>query len=157
MKTSVLDATEAQLRRAQAKLTFLGPQTKPIPSIVLFTEGYAPSLDAFVPYHRSRRTYAVDDLPYTLRLAVSSAELMRMLRAAKALLVGPTSSGPELVSFTVVNETPSRAGEEFVIQESVVERFYKAAIGALDPKNSAARQALSAQAANVGVDAKLLP
>ena len=69
MNSVILDATENQLRRSQAKLTFLGPQTKPIPTVVLFAEGHVPSMETFVRYHHARRPYENDDLPYTGRVA----------------------------------------------------------------------------------------
>jgi hypothetical protein len=153
MNTSVLEITADQLRTAQAKLTFLGPQSKPVPTVVFFIEGHLPSMEAFIPWHRSRRPYENDDLPYTVKFAVSRAEFMRLLQAERGLLAGSSSSGGEFISFTVVVETPSGgAGEEFTIREPLLEEFYKTAIGAMNPDNSAARQGLSGQATKMGLN-----
>ncbi len=152
MNASVFDATADQLRTAQAKLTFLGPQSKPIPTVVFFIEGHSPLMDAFVPFHRSRRPYENDDLPYTVKFAVSPAEFVRLLRTEKGLLAGSSSSGAEFLSFTVVVETPSgRAGEEFTIREPLLKEFYQTAIGAMNPDKLAARQSLSDQATKIGL------
>ena len=153
MNTSVLDATEDQLRNSQAKLTFVGPQTKPIPTVVFHAEGYAPSMDAFVRFHHSGRSYQNDELPNTIQFAVSPSEFMRFLRAVKPVLTASSSSGLELVSFTVVHQSVGgRTGEEFIIREPSVEQFYRAAMGALDPQNSNAKQGLRSQAAKMGLD-----
>jgi hypothetical protein len=152
MNASVFDAIEGQLRAAQAKLTFLGPQSKPIPTLVLFTEGRAPSMKTFVPFHHAHHPYDNDDLPYTVQFAVSRDEFLRLLRAEKALLTNASASGAELISFTVVIQTTGGiAGDEFVVKESQAEPFYRGAIGALNPENSAARQGLTSQALKMGL------
>jgi hypothetical protein len=153
MNTSVFETTADQLRNAQAKLTFLGPQSKPVPTVVIFVEGHVPSIEAFIPWQRSRRPYQNDDLPYTIKFAVSRVEFVRLLQTEKALLTGSSPAGAEFVSFTVVVETVSgsRAGEEFAIREPLLEQFYKTAIGAMNPDNSAARQGLSSQATKMGL------
>ncbi len=153
MNASLFEVTPDQLRSAQAKLTFLGPQSKPVPTLVLFIEGHLPLMKAFVPFHRSRHTYENDDLPYTAMFAVSRAEFVRLLRAEKGLLAGSSSSGGEFVSFTVVAEgVGGRTGEEFMIREPSLEEFYKTAIGAMNSDNSTAREGLSRQATRIGLD-----
>jgi hypothetical protein len=153
MNVSVFDVTSDQLLTAQVKLTFLGPQSKPVSTVVFFIEGHPPSMEAFVPLHRSRRPYENDDLPYTVKFAVSRAEFMRLLQTEKGLLTGSSSSGAEFISFTVVVETLSgRTGEEFIVREPSLDEFYKTAIGAMNPDNSAARQGLSGQATKMGLN-----
>jgi hypothetical protein len=151
MDIVVLDATEDQLGQSQGKLTFLGPQTKPVPTVVFSAENHTPAIQAFVPFHLSRRPYQNDDLPYTVTFMVSRTEFMRLLKAVRPLVVMP-GSGSDLISFTVVHESPNgKSGGEFMIKESLAEAFYRAAIGALSADNVAGQKALSDQAAKSGL------
>ena len=147
MAESILNATEEQLKEAQAKITYLGPQDKPIATVVFFSTGHTVSMAQFAHVQESRAPYQNDELPYTTRFEVKPAELRRMLQAVRSVL--SRSDGMPLLSFTVMrNAATSIDGHEFRIGRNSAKAFYEQLIGALDPENAAGRQALTKQFQN---------
>lgn len=151
MAESILDATEQQLKRAQAKITYLGEQTKPIPTVVFFTEGHKPSRNSFLKVQRSPHPYTNDELPYTVQFSVTAFEFRRILSTLKPVLTKEEiGKGPQFLSFSIVRENGSQIeGHEFAIGPSFGEVFYRRLISALEPKNEAARTGLAKQFRNV--------
>jgi hypothetical protein len=147
MAESILNATEEQLNAAQAKITYIGPQDKPIGTVVLFTQGYTVSIPQFAHVQLSRKTYPNDELPYTTQFIVKPAELRRMLQSVRAVLARP--EGVTVLSFSILRDAgTSIEGHEFRIGYKSGASFYENLIGALDPGNEAGRQALSKQFQN---------
>lgn len=144
---SILGATEAQLKSAQAKITYLGDQDKLIATVVFGSEGRSISMGQFLQVQRSGRVYTNDESPYTVRFSVTPAELGRMLAAVKPILVGSdVSRGATVLSFCVVRDTGAAVeGHEFLMGPQSVRQFYRDLIGALASENEAGRAALTRQ------------
>jgi hypothetical protein len=149
MAESILEATSQQLRQAQAKITYLGPQTKPIPTVVFGTEGWEIAKDAFIKVQS--RPYANDELPYTARFTVKPAEFNRILLAVKPLVLKEdVAKGGEFLSFAIVRQANGEyTGHEFRIGPLCGKQFYERIIGALEPENHLGRAALTKQFRNV--------
>src|SRR5579864_4361589 len=114
MNESILDATIDQLRMAQAKITYLGTQSKPIPTVIFFTEGHHVDRDQFASVQQHGKAYPNDDLPYTMQFTVRPEELRRILDALKPVLAGNDKvSGPVILSFTVTRSERTVIGHEF--------------------------------------------
>ena len=148
MNESILDATIDQLRMAQAKITYLGTQSKPIPTVIFFTEGHHVDLDQFASVQQHGKAYPNDDLPYTMQFTVRPEELRRILDALKPVLAGNDKvSGPVILSFTVTRSERTVIGHEFRIHTVAAPRFYSALVNALDAGNELGRTALNKQSA----------
>lgn len=145
MAESILDATEQQLATAQAKVTFLGTQTKPIATVTFAPEGQVVSMDRFLAVQPGGQPYSNDGLPYTEHFAVTPAEFRRVLGALKPVLTGPEAARPPLIlSFTVVGDA---GGGDFRIARDAARRFYLVLINSLDPENHRGRTLLHNQLA----------
>jgi hypothetical protein len=151
MAESILDATEEQLKSAQAKITYLGEQLKPIPTVLFFAEGHEVSMSPFLDAQKAHEPYTNDEMPYTKRFSVAPAEFRRMLSVIKPIVTAADAAkGPEFISFTVVRKTQAGfEGHEFRIGPASGEEFYRKLIDALKPGNEAGRSALSKQFANI--------
>lgn len=145
MSTSILEASEEQLRSAQAKVTYLGTQEKPIPTVVFAPQGHNIAMQHFLPVQKTAQPYANDESPYVLSFTVSSSEFRRMLLSVKPLLI-EESQPSRLLSFTVVLVEASHVqGQEFFIPSTDSQAFYQELLKALDAGNEKGRSALQRQ------------
>ena len=146
MNESILGATIDQLRTAQAKITYLGTQSKPIPTVVFSTEGHHVDLQQFTSVQQLRKPYPNDELPDTMQFTVQPEEFRRILDTLKPVLAeNDKASGPVILSFSVVRSTPTATGHEFRIHRDTARRFYAALVNALDAGNEPGRAALNKQ------------
>jgi hypothetical protein len=151
MNDSVFSAGADQLTRAQGKITYLGEQSKPIPTVLFFSEGFVSELDKFFKMQTDPTPYDNDMLPSTLSFTVSPAEFHRILQSVKPVLeVLDPSAQPEFLSFTVAYSTDSDwIGQEFRLDYEQGAAFYTSLIGALGPDNDVGREAVTKQYRNV--------
>jgi hypothetical protein len=149
LASSVWVLTDEQCRNAQAKITYLGEQTKPVPTL-LFGVGRTPSIAAFLKVQRSAAPYDNDTMPYTKTFTVSSEEFRRMLAAVQPIVANIAEQRPDFLSFAVLcagnNEV---VGEEFPISRALGEAFYRALLTAVSPDNEMAKMMLTNQYKNV--------
>jgi hypothetical protein len=148
---SILSSTEEELKLAQAKITYLGEQNKPIPTVVFFTGNHEMSMESFVKFQKDSQAYSNDDLPYTKHVSVTAREFRRMLSAVQPTLTREAvPKGHELLSFCVVREIAGKVeGCEFRIGSALGREFYRNLLDALGPGNEPARAALSKQLMNI--------
>lgn len=71
------------LKTAQAKLTWLGEQSKPVPTVAFYMDRL--SLECFQP-HQGDAAYLNDDLPYTRAFKVTPAQFEACLKAIQPAL-----------------------------------------------------------------------
>lgn len=148
MARSIFDLTERQLSTATGKITYLGEQKKPIPTVVFSPHGYPVVMQRFLEVQGSRDPYDNDKMPYTKHFNVTPAELQRMLHSLQPLLTTEdVGKGPPFLSFTlVVLEEGHVSGQEIRIAQTSGKEFYTLLIKALQPENDAGRATLSKQA-----------
>jgi len=151
MPYSILDSAAEQLQKAQAKITYLGEQTKPIATVVFHTSGHEVILKDFAKLHRARELYTNDELPYTRFFAVTPQEFSEILRSLKpALSDGTVSQGPDFLSFSVLREKNSGIeGHEFKIGSKAGINFYQVILAALRKDNESGRRILQKQFSDV--------
>jgi hypothetical protein len=151
---SILQATEKALASAQAKISYLGPQTKPIPTVVFHAQDHDVVMEDFTEVQPRPEPYPNDPLPYTVFFAVTPAELHRMLLAVEPVVTATDAAAEgDFLAFTVVRRERARVtGAEYRVGPASARAFYGALLGALDPGNTAGRAALTRQATNVGAD-----
>ena len=151
MSDPILAVNVEQLTQAQAKITYLGEQSKPIPTVIFHTEGYVVRLDRFVGMQDDPTPYDNDSLPYTQSFAVSASEFHRILLTLKTMLEAlDPSRKPEFISFTVTCDTDSGLiGQEYRLNYEQGSGFYSALIEALDPDNLEGREIISKQSRNI--------
>ena len=151
MAESILDSSAQQLQSAEAKVTYLGEQTKPIGTVIFCSRGNKPAVEHFLAVQRSRNPYTNDTSRYTQEFAVEPGEFQRMLTAVKPVLkASETYGGPEFLSFSVVRQTMNRIeGKEFHIAPSTAKDFYTKLIGAMEASNIQGRKVLGRQFAAV--------
>ncbi len=145
MVDSILGATETQLESAEAKITYVGPQEKPIPTVVFSSKGYELSLDRFTEIQYKHKHYANDDNSNVIRFSVTPAEFRRMLLAVKPIVTKVSAEArPEFLSFAVIREEHGQFyGEEFVIGRAPGRAFYDSLCASLDRHNEYGRRTLS--------------
>jgi len=151
MAEAILEATAIQLKTAQAKITYLGEQTKPIATVVFSTEGYGVEINRFLKVQTSPEPYMNDGLPYTKYFTVTSEEFHRILSAVKPVVVKREDfHGRDFLSFSVTRETGTGIeGQEFCIGSHTGKEFYEKLIAALAPENHLGREILTKQFVNV--------
>ncbi|HYZ85038.1 MAG TPA: hypothetical protein VE621_11575 [Bryobacteraceae bacterium] len=149
MQGEIWNATDEQLQSAQAKLTYLGEQEKPIPTIVFAVEGHTPVMVRFLNVQSSKRPYDNDELPYTKTFHVSLAELRRILNSIRPLLVDQ-SRRPDYLSFTIIaGAGDAMLGGEYAISRDQGRPLLSAISEGLSPENKEGRQIIQAQIRNL--------
>ncbi len=128
----------------QAKLTYVGPQEKPVASVVLY-EGAAPPDGALFKRHQSGGVnYANDEVGNLRRAPISSEERTAILdNLARAL--PDTSVLPHRWAFVLVQTAPT--GEralEWLLAEAQCRKVVDALARSLAAENAAAKAALAA-------------
>lgn len=147
MVNTIFHATEKQLESAQAKVSYLGEQLKPIPTVVFHAKDPVLSIEHFLEVQPTPTPYPNDTLPYTKEFAVTPAEFRRMLLAVEPIVTAEhAAQGPEFLSFAVVREERSRVtGREYRVGPASAPQFYRALIDALDAANVVGRSTLERQ------------
>ena len=151
MTESILNVVPEKLKEAQAKITYLGEQGKPIATVVFSATGYKPALVDFLKAQHAAAPYANDTLPYTQYFSVTPQEFANILQALKPTLTDPAvSSGADFLSFSVTRrENASLEGHEFKIGAKEGQKFYQSLIKHLKPDNKAGHEALEKQFGNI--------
>lgn len=147
MSQSILDSTTEQLQTAQAKITYLGEQTKPIATVVFHAPGHEVSMKDFAKVHCTGELYTNDELPYTRAFAVSPQEFSDILKALKPVLSDPAvSQGAEFLSFSVFRkENADIEGHEFRISAKAGKSFYQSILNSLSKESETGRQIIQKQ------------
>jgi len=147
MSQPILFFTEAQLHNAQAKITYLGLQTKPIATVVFHTGGHKVLMRDFAKFHLAGELYTNDELPYTRLFAVTPQEFAEVLQVLQPVLSDPAvSQGSDFLSFTVLRKENSNLdGHEFKIGSVAGKSFYQAILKALRKDNELGKQILQKQ------------
>jgi len=111
-----LNMSPSQLTTLQGKLTFVGPQEEPVPSVGFTSTSNTMNLSLFVPFQRAGFSYQNDTLQVRLFTA-STAQLQAMLQNA-GLIPAVQAGGvgnPPYVSFSLVNTVPGTKGYEAIL------------------------------------------
>ena len=150
MAAEIWDATDDQLKTAQTKITYLGEQEKPIPTIVFAVEGHSPSMVRFLNVQRSRKPYVNDELRYTKTFTVAVSEFRRILAAVRPIVTAPAPARPEFLSFSVLcGAGDAIIGHEYLIQRTHGKQFLEGVQQSLTPSNTAAQAIIKAEIANL--------
>jgi hypothetical protein len=150
MSESILDTAPEELKSAEAKITYLGEQSKPIATVVFYSRGHQPAMEDFLYVQKGRQPYTNDRSPYTLQFTVEPTEFAHMLNAVGPLLKASVSGKQDFLSFSVVRRAGMGiVGQEFHVSAQSAAEFYPALIGALNQDNSPARAILEKQFAAV--------
>jgi hypothetical protein len=131
-----VELTPDALTYCQAKLTWVGPQTKPIPTLVFSTFHRLPELAAFAPLRTPGLHYGNDEHA-VWHFAVEPAEAARVLERLRGAVEGAASE-PAAVSLMV---DPGRAGGfEAVLDLESGRAAARAAADGLDESNGLGRR-----------------
>ena len=147
MSDSILSSTAVQLQKAQAKITYLGEQSKPIATVVFHSSGHKANMEKFAKFHRESELYTNDEMPYTRFFAVTPHEFSDVLASLERVLSDPSvSRGPDFLSFTILREEGYNIeGHEFRIGSAAGKNFFRAVLEALNEDNELGRQTLQKQ------------
>jgi hypothetical protein len=163
--TRLLGATENDLKTAQAKISYLGNQLRPIRNVVFTSDANKLSLDLF--YDVQREKYNNDEkreahlqvlrelpatangpIPISSRIfAVSPREFADILEAVKPVLTKEgVAEDSDFLAFVVIYKKDDKfRGQEFRIGSDFAEDFYLKLRGALDRENTAGRKIVTSQ------------
>ncbi len=126
-----------QLRTLQVKLTYVGEQDKPIPTVAFTSQFNTLDLEKFRPFRRPGFHYGNDDLPNIWTFTCSPEELQRMVNTLgeiQAVRQGKVIG--EFLSFMMYNTTP--AGEkvhEAILDAEMTKLLLEKIKASLDPAN----------------------
>lgn len=151
MSKLILSSTKEQLQFTQAKITYLGEQTKPIATIVFHTLGYKVEMQDFAKSHHTGELYTNDELPYTQFFTITPQAFSNILENLTPILSDPIiSQGPDFLSFTVLRKENSNiVSHEFKINSATGRRFYPLLLKALNDDNPMGKQILQKQFSNI--------
>ena len=123
-----------QLRTLQVKLTYVGLQSKPFPTIAFTSHLNVLDMEKFIPYRRPGFDYGNDGI-FVWTFTCSPEELQQMIESVgeiEAVRRGEVIG--EFLSFMMYNTTP--AGEkahEAILDAETTELLLEAISAALDP------------------------
>lgn len=138
---------------AQAKISYLGEQTKPIPTVIFGLEHREIGILQRLSREHPGALYPNDTMPYTKSFTVTAAEFARMLAAIRPIVSAIRHPVPDHLSlFVLTGEASKSEAQEFFIPGSVSKAFYHALLGALSPRNKPAKALLETQCRNVCSD-----
>ena len=150
MSHSIMRASPESLGSAAAKITYLGPQEKPIRTVMFSTVGNEVPSDRFADFQYGRRHYQNDVDANIDRFSVTPIEFHRILTALRNVVKTSEGERPTFLSFTVITKSDGNfQGAEFHIQQVAASGFYKVLRNALDPQNEAGRDILATQERNI--------
>jgi hypothetical protein len=135
----IFDRTESELKRASVKVTWLGVQVTPIPTVVFDSANFRPAPDDFRRFQNGV-VFGNDNLSLS-RFSVTPAELKRMLALQRPIAskLLPTSER-EHVSVTLVRDLGGKyEGFEFRVGKNDAEEFYIGLLNALNVDNNQPR------------------
>lgn len=126
-----------QLRTLQVKLTYVGTQDKPIPTVAFTSSFNTVDMEKFKPFRRSGFHYGNDDLPNIWTFACSPEELQQMIKSVGE--IEAVSQGEvigEFLSFMMYNTT-SKGDKAFeaILDAETGELLLEEIRAALDPAN----------------------
>lgn len=134
--TDIFGWTSEELQLAQAKITYLGEQTRPVPTVVFSTEesAFPASLEHFLDFQQSSKAYGNDRLSTIMRFTVAPEVLRRMISNVRVTLTGKEIvAGTPFLSFTLVRKVGNEIqGREFLISRDSGTSFYQGLISAFD-------------------------
>src|SRR5262245_8701273 len=149
---TIFDRSEAELSRSTCKLTWRGPQTIPVPSVLLHTKDCKASLQQFRRVQNSEE-FSNDELtfgtdrPWKSPHLVVPADVRRILSATQRFVdLSPNQSSSGALSFAVLREVEG-AVERFEcrVKDEARPAFYESLLSAIDPDNKPARAAILEQ------------
>jgi hypothetical protein len=146
----VLQRSEMELAHSMAEITYLGLQTKSIPSIFFKTDWPDGTVVLFEKIQH-RRSYRNDGRGQRADFLVTAKEMRTMLNGIGKLVYQaqfPDADG--FVSFSVLRESGGAyEGCELFIGHDERTKFYETLLASLDPKNETGRKRIKFQFNNV--------
>jgi hypothetical protein len=146
--TEMAAAPPRSLRMVALKLTYAGPQRKPVPSILFSTYYRLPSMEQFMPLRDPGLNYANDDIAL-LHFVVAEPELSGMLTAAAQSIdmMDPAAGLPPMVALAVHRERET-SGETSIGGYAVLSKIpaltmVEGMLAALSKHNEIGREVMS--------------
>ena len=150
MMASVWSLADEQLSRAQAKITYLGEQTKPIPTVAFAVEGHKIAMARFLEVQHSRKPYVNDEISSARVFFVSRDEFRHVLAGLQSIAEAGPEEGPAFLSFAVLTGSGAALiGHEYFIPKTRGKQFYARLLEALPPDRGEARAIVQSQFKNV--------
>ncbi len=148
----ILDPAEKGFDQIRMKLTYIGPQTKPIPTVILRIQDLNVGKESFYPVQRDYKIYGNDTGPYVNVFNLSPTEFKKILTAVKPLLKNSNreNTDSDRVSFSVVSQTApgNFMGKEYFISTEFGANFYQKLVESLKDSDLDVQKAISAQSLN---------
>jgi len=133
-----------QLRTLQVKLTYVGPQKKPIPTLAFASHFDVVDMEKFRQFRRSGFDYGNDDFPNIWTFTCSPEELQQMIESVgevEAVRQGKVIG--EFLSFMMYNTTPEGdKAFEAILDAETSELLLNKIRGAFDTGNTGGIAAL---------------
>jgi hypothetical protein len=148
----VFGLAEDDIRVAQGKLTYHGAQTKPVATLVFFTDEAQLSMTRFTEFQRGDGYWNDRDevTSRPAKCAVSVEEFHRLLRSVKSLVSLNESRVIRVdLTFTIIVDTKHGVfGGEFLVDDKQKGQLYVGLSDSMSTKNVLARKCLGSQCWN---------
>jgi hypothetical protein len=144
----LLQATGTDLRSLQVKLTYLGAQTKPVPSVVFTTFHHLIRMDWFVPLRRPGLHYGNDEIA-VWNFTVTPDEIKHIVETISRVEAvrkrGETEDACVSLMFILQGSRLGRSSFEALLDLDGFEAVTSALRNAIDEDNGLARKVLNLQ------------
>ncbi|WP_125612936.1 hypothetical protein [Specibacter cremeus] len=136
-------ASPRDVRALQVKLTHVGAQKKPVPSVVFASYHHLVDMAWFVPLEDPALSYANDRAgPFTF--AVSPDEMLGVARRIAAAPFARTGRPPVLALALALRESRlGEVGREFILAGPAARDAVRAVTDALSPANGVGRDVMA--------------
>ncbi len=126
-----------QVRTLQMKLTYVGEQDKPVPTVAFTSHFNVLDMGKFKPYRRPGFHYGNDDLPNLWAFTCSPEELQKIIKAVGEIRVVRRGEViGEFISFMMHNTTPDGDRvHEAILDADTSKLLFEKIKAALDPAN----------------------
>lgn len=145
---TLAQGTARDLRSLQIKLTYVGPQGKPLPTVVFTTFYHLIQLHWFLPLRRANLHYNNDDIA-AWTFTVAPDEILRVVKALVGLQAtqAPAQANDPFLSLMLAMQDSRLGPVEFesVLDRANTEVVIGAIHAALDKSNGLARTVIGLQ------------
>lgn len=142
---ALLSQGSAVSDRRALKLTHVGEQTGPVPTVVVQVYFYLPSLEKFRSFQSPGVSYVNDELPTILNFATSPDEFSRALEKTDQVRKTASQGQPSLSFVTIVDAPEGIKGAEILFTYDGGVELHRALADAIDQDNKIGQLVLQKQ------------
>lgn len=128
----------------QMKLTYVGEQSKVVPTVAITADSHDLDMDCFKPFRKTGVDYGNDEVATVVALSVTTEELQGIIGALGVMpAVKEGAREGQFLSFMMCNKVDGQTkGFEAIVDASDAEALLRTIVDELEPDSDTARQTL---------------